>query len=152
MNAPMFAWRIFEGLSPAALACLIWLAVKAAQLLTAKVRSERATHLRLLVDDVVLAAAREIQQVLVDRLKASSRDGGLTPEQGAQAKQAALDSAKAQLGPQGLADIAAALGLDASGIDRVLGTRIEAAVHRLNASSRVAPDSGTAGDAVPFAA
>jgi hypothetical protein len=152
MDTPTFAWRLFELLSPIALAGLTWLSMKVGQLLVAKVKSEHVTRVLLLVDDVVLAAAREIQQILVDRLKASSRDGGLTLEQGAQAKQAALDSAKAQLGQHGLADIAATLGLEPAGVDRLLGGRIEAAVHRITTSSRVSADPGTAGDAVPFAA
>jgi hypothetical protein len=152
MDTSTFAWRLFELLSPAALAGLTWLSVKAAQLSAAKIKSEHVTRVLLLIDDVVLAAAREVQQVLVDRLKARNPDGGLTTEQSAQAKQTALDSAKAQLGSQGLADVAATFGYDAGGVDRVLGSRIEAAVHQLKHASRVAPDPGTAGDAVPFAA
>ena len=88
----------------------------------------------------------------MDKLKATSRDGDLTAEQGAEAKQAARDSAKAQLGQHGLADIAATLGLEPAGVDRLHGGRIEAAVHRIKTSSRVSADPGTAGDAVPFAA
>jgi hypothetical protein len=152
MDTPTFAWRLFEMLSPAALAVLSWLAVKAAQLLTEKTKSEHVMRVLLLVDDVVLAAAREVQQVLVDRLKAASPDGNLSAEQSTQAKQAALDSAKAQLGPHGLADIATTLGLDGNGVERMLGTRVEAAVHRLKQATRTNGDPGTAGDAVPFAA
>jgi hypothetical protein len=106
----------------------------------------------LLLDNIVLAAAREVQQVLVDKLKAASPDGGLTPEQGTQAKQAALDSAKSQLGAPGLADVATTFRLDRSAVDRLLGTRIEAAVHRIKTSARPASDPGTAGGAAPFAA
>jgi len=152
MDMATFAWKLFELFSPAALTGLTWLSVKAAQLATAKIKSEQVTRVLLLVDDVVLAAAREVQQVLVDKLKAASPGGDLTPVQGAQAKKAALDSAKAQLGAQGLADVAATFGYDAGGVDRMLGSRIEAAVHQVKRTTRVAPDAGTAGDAVPFAA
>jgi hypothetical protein len=152
MDTPTFAWRLFELLSPVALAGLIWLSVKAAQLFAARIKSEHLTRVLLLVDNVVLAAAREVQQVLVDKLKAASPNGSLTPEQGTQAKQAALDSAKSQLGAQGLADLAATFGLEPGAVDRMLGTRIEAAVHRLKTTPRITSDAGTAGDAVPFAA
>lgn len=152
MDTPTFAWRLFELLSPAALAGLTWLAIKAAKLFTAKIKSEHVTRVLLLVDDVVLAAAREVQQVLVDKLKARNPDGNLTTEQSAQAKRAALDSAKAQLGTQGLADVAITFGYDAGGVDHLLGSRIEAAVHQLKRATRVIPDPGTAGDAVQFAA
>src|SRR4051812_14546593 len=152
MDTNTFAWKLFELVSPLVAIGLSWLSVKAAQLAAAKIKSEHVARVLLLVDNVVLAAAREVQQVLVDKLKATSRDGNLTPEQGTEAKQAALDSAKAQLGPRGFADVAATLGLERQGVDHLLGGRIEAAVHRIKASSRMNADPGTAGDAVPFAA
>ena len=152
MDTPTFAWKVFELFSPAALAGLTWLSVRVAQLLTARIKGEQATRMLLLVDSVALAAAREVQQVLVDNAKAKNADGSLTAEQSAQAKQAALDSAKAQLGAQRLADVAATFGYDVDVVDRVLGIRIEAAVHRLKRATHVASDPGTAGDAVPFAA
>jgi len=152
MDAPTFAWRLFELLAPVSLVGLTWLSVKAAQLSEAKMKREHLARALLLVDSSAFASAREVQHALVDRLKASSPGGKLTLDQGAQAKQAALDSAKAQLGEQGLADIAAALGHDPRGVERMLEIRIEAAVHQLRRATRVVPDLGTAGDAVPFAA
>ena len=152
MDTSMFAWRLFEFVAPLAALGLTWWSIRAAQLAAAKTKTEHVARVLLLVDNVVLAAAREAQQVLVDKLKATSRDGNLTTEQGAETKQAALDSARAQLGRHGLADIAATLGLEPEGVDGLLGGRIEAAVHRIKASSRTSADPGTAGDAVPFAA
>jgi hypothetical protein len=151
MDTNTFAWKLFEFVAPLAALGLAWLSIKVAQLAAAKIKTEHMSRVLILVDNVVLAAAHEVQ-VLVDKLKATSRDGDLTAEQGAEAKQAALDSAKAQLGQHGLADIAATLGLEPAGVDRLLGGRIEAAVHRIKTSSRVSTDPGTAGDAVPFAA
>jgi hypothetical protein len=152
METHTFAWRLFELLSPAALAGLTWLAVTAAQLFAARTKTEHVARVLFLVDDVVLAAAREVQQVLIERQKATSRSGDLTPEQSARAKQAALDNARSQLGTRGLADITATFGLDANAVDRMIATRVEAAVHRLRQAARTAADPGTAGDAVPWAA
>ena len=152
MDTSTFAWKLFQTVSPFVAFALIWWAIKAAQLAAARTKTENVSRVLLLVDEVVLAAAREMQQLLVEKLKATSRDGDLTDEQGAEAKRAALESAKTQLGPHGLADVAATLGHDPRGVDRVLGGRIEAAVHRIKASSRMSTDPGTAGDAVPFAA
>ena len=152
MDTNTFAWKLFEFVSPLAVLGLVWWSVKAAQLATAKTKSEHLARVLLLIDNVAVSAAREVQQVLVDKLKAKSRDGALTPEQTIEAKQAALDSANAQLGVHGHADIATTLGLEPAGVDRLLGGRIEAAVHRIKASSGVNTDPGTAGDAVPFAA
>jgi hypothetical protein len=152
MEMPTFAWKLFELVSPLAALGLTWLSLKAAQLAAAKTKSEHVTRVLLLVDNVVFIATREVQQVLVDKMKAKSPDGSLTTEQGAEAKRAALDSMKAQLGPRQLSDIAITLELDAPGVDRLLGARIEAAVHHLKIAPRLTADPGTAGDAVPFAA
>jgi hypothetical protein len=152
MDTNMFAWKLFALVAPLAVLGLTWLSIRAAQLAAAKIKTEHVARVLFLVDNVVLTAAREMQQVLVDKLKATSRDGSLTAEQGAEAKQDALDSAKAQLGPHGLADIGTVLGLDPRRVDHMLGARIEAAVHRIKTLSRASTDPGTAGDAVPFAA
>jgi hypothetical protein len=152
MDTTTLAWKLFELVMPLVALGLTWLSVKAAQLASAKIKTEHVARVLLLVDEAVLVAAREAQQVLVDQLKATSHDGKLTPEQRAQAKQAAMDSARSQLGPRGLADIASTYGLDADGVERMLATRIEAAVHRLKQAARTVADPGTAGDAVPFAA
>jgi len=116
------------------------------------VKNEQLKAVLLRLDDVVLAAVREAQQVLVDKLKATSADGALTPDQRTQAKQAALDSAKSQLGATGLAEVSKTFGLESAAVDKLLSTRVEAAVHHLEVQSRPALGPGTAGDAVPFAA
>ncbi len=152
MDMNTFAWRLFELVSPLATLSFTWFLVRAAQLAAAKSKTEHLARVLFLVDNVALAVAREVQQVRVDKLKATSRDGDLTAEQRAETQHAALDSAKAQLGPHGLADVATTLGLDPRGLDRLLRARIEAAVHRIKASFGMSADPGTAGDAVPFAA
>ena len=152
MDTTTFAWRLFETLSPLAVLVLIWCGWAAAHMFAARTKSEHVTRVLQLLDNVVLAATRQVQQVLVDKLKAASLDGRISAEQGADAKQAAVASVRSQLGPRGVADIAKTLGLEAGDIDGMLGARIEAAVHRLKTSSRVHTDQGTAGDAVPFAA
>jgi hypothetical protein len=150
------AWTFFQILWPLLLAGLVWIAAKFSQLLSIKARNERLIGALLRVDIVAVTATRAVQQVLVDRLEAASGDGTLTPEQRTAAKQAAIDSAKAQLGARGLAELRDAFGLDAAEVDVLLATRIEAAVHHEARKRRKALrrrwDSGTAGDAVPFAA
>jgi len=111
----------------------------------------------LWLDVVAVTATGAVQQVLVDRLKAASGDGMLTPDQRTAVKQAAIDSAKAQLGVRGLAELRAVLGFDAAQVETLLAAHIEAAVHHAAWTRRYGPgrrrwDSGTAGDAVPFAA
>jgi len=152
VNMNTTAWNVFELLGPVLLAGLSWLSVKAAQLISVKVKNEQLKAVLLRLDDVILAAVREAQQVLVDKLKATSADGALTPDQRTQAKQAAIDSAKSQLGATGLAEVGKTFGLESAAVDKLLSTRVEATVHRLKAQSRPTLGPGTAGDAVPFAA
>jgi hypothetical protein len=151
MDTTVFAWTLF-ALIALALAALIWVLMKTAWLFAARTTSEQMTRALLVLDEVARAAAHEIQQVLVDGAKASSPDGHLTRDQGAQARRAALASVKSQLGTHGLADVGSAFGLEPTGVDRVLEARIEAAVHRIKITTRPVSDAGTAGDAVPFAA
>jgi len=152
MNADTIASNALTVLSPVLLAGLSWLSVKAAQLISAKVANERLRGILLRIDDAVVAIVREISQVWVSGRKAASPCGTLTPEQRAQAKQAALDSVMSQLGTKGLAEVEKVLGLAAEAVEAFLATRIEAAVHRLQTTAPPAQDAGTAGDAVPFAA
>lgn len=151
MDANTIGWKVFEVLSPVLLAGLSWLSVKAAQLITAKVKNEYLRGVLVRLDDAVFAGVREVQQVTVDSLKAASADGQLTPDERAKVKQAAIDSVKAHLGMKGIGEAAKVLGLEDGAIDKLLSTRVEAAVHDLRAS-RSTTGPGTAGDAVPFAA
>ena len=151
MDTTAFTWSLFALAAPV-LAALIWVLMRTAWFFAARTKSEQMTRALLILDEIARAAAHEIQQVLVEGLKASSPDGHLTEDQGAHAKRAALASAKSQLGPRGVSDVAAAFGFEPSRIDRVLEARIEAAVHLLKIAIRPASDPGTAGDAVPFAA
>jgi hypothetical protein len=151
VDANTIGWKVFEILSPVLLAGLSWLSVKAAQLISAKVRNEYLRGVLVRLDDAVLAAVREVQQVTVDSLKAASADGQLTADERAKVKQAAIDSIKSHLGTKGIGEVAKVLGLEDGAVDKLLSTRVEAAVHDLK-TTRAASGPGTAGDAVPFAA
>lgn len=151
MDANTIGWKVFQLLSPVLLAGLSWLSVKAAQLISANVKNEYLRGVLVRLDDAVVAAVREVQQVTVDALKAASADGQLTPDERAKVKQAAIDSVKSHLGTKGIGEIASILGLEDGAIDKLLSTRVEAAVHDLK-SARSSSGPGTAGDAVPFAA
>ncbi len=152
MNASDVALKVLEVLSPALLAVLSWLSVKAAQLITAKVKNEYLRGILVRLDDAVMNAVREVQQVTVSAIKASSADGQLSADERALVKQAAINSIKSHLGSKGLAELAQVLGLEDGAIEKVLSTRVEAAVHDLRAASSSA-DAGSGSPAlVPSAA
>jgi hypothetical protein len=144
--------KVFEALSPLLLAALTWAAAKLAQFIQAKVQSEYLRGVLVRLDDAVLSAVREVQQVTVDAIKSASPDGKLTPEQQAKVKQAAIDTIKSHLGMKGIGELAKVLGLEDGTIDKLLSTRVEAAVHDLKQARAANGLQGTAGAELPFAA
>jgi hypothetical protein len=68
--------------------------------------------------------------------------------------QAALASAKNQLGPHGRALLVETFGFDELGVETLLQIRIEAAIHAIKTAARAQAcwTPGTAGNPVPFTA
>ena len=154
MNVADWGLKVLAVFSPVLLAGLSWLSVKAAQLITAKVKNEYLRGVLVRLDDAVLNGVREVQQVTVDAMKSANPDGTLTADQGAKVKQAAIDSIKSHLGTKGLGELAQVLGLEGGAIEKVLATRVEAAVHDLRTSTpdATASDGGPGPAVVPSAA
>jgi len=143
--------KVLQILSPILLAALTWVAAKVAQYIQAKVKNEYLRGVLVRLDDAVLAAVREVQQVTVEAIKAGSADGKLTPDERTRVKQAAIDSVKSHLGTKGLSELAKILGLDGGAVEKLLSTRVEAAVHDLKVSRANGAPAAT-GAEVPFAA
>jgi len=135
MNLADIGLKALEVLSPVLLTALAWLAAKGAQLISAKVQNEYLRGVLVRLDDAVFVAIREVEQVTVEAIKSASADGTLTSEEREKVKQAALDSVKSHLGMKGLAELARVLGLSDGTVDKLLSTRIEAAVYDLRGSS-----------------
>jgi citrate lyase gamma subunit len=115
-------------LAPLLMAALTWASTRLAQLINARVRSERTRAVLLRLDDAIAAIIREIQQVTIDDVKAHTPDGNLPFAIRARLKFSALTSVKAYLGPKGIDEAVRALGLDRGAFDAFVSTRIEAAV------------------------
>jgi hypothetical protein len=115
-------------LAPLLMAALTWASTRLAQLINARVRSERTRAVLLRIDDAIAAIIREIQQVTIDDLKAHTPDGQLPFAIRARLKFSALTSVKAYLGPKGIDEAVRALGLDRRAFDAFVSTRIEAAI------------------------
>jgi len=153
MDKAELGLKILEVLSPVLLAALTWLAAKVAQFIHAKVKNEYLRGALARLDDAVLVAVREVHQVTVEELKATSADGKLTPEERARVKQVAIDAVKSHLGKRGIGELARVLGLEGGAIDKLLATRVEAAVHDLK-RARASHTNGISGPGaeLPFAA
>jgi hypothetical protein len=123
--------KLLQVLSPLLMAVLGWVATRLATLINARIRSDHARDVLLRLDRIVFAVVREVQQTLVDELKAASSDGRLSADARMRVKHAALETVRDELGPRGIAELAGVLSLPKEMIDHVLVTRIEAAVHEL---------------------
>ena len=143
--------KVLQVLSPILLAALTWVAAKVAQYIQAKVKNEYLRGVLVRLDDAVLAAVREVQQVTVEAIKSASADGKLTAEERARVKQAAIDSVKSHLGMKGIAELAKILGLESGAVEKLLSPRVEAAVHDLKVSRATGVPGGVEA-ALPFAA
>lgn len=153
MDKTDIAFAIFKALSPVLLGAVTWVAARLGQWINARVRNEYLRGVLVRLDDAVLGVVREVHQVTVDALKGATVDGRLPPAARDSVKQAALNAIKSHLGTRGLTEAARVLGLSAEGVDRLIGTKIEAAVHDLKTQRRMlngvnhGPEPG---DAVPF--
>jgi len=131
MDTEGIALKILEILSPVLLAALTWAAAKLAQLIRAKVRSEYLRQVLVRLDEAVYTAVKDLQQSVVEEIKAASADGKITDEEKKRIKERALASVRSHLGAKGLSEVGTILGLDAGALDGFLSSKVEAAVHDL---------------------
>lgn len=154
MHGSDIGFGIFKALSPVVLGAFTWVAAKLGQWISARVRNEYLRGVLTRLDDTVVSVVREIHQVTVDALKAATVDGRLPPSARETVKQSALAAIKSHLGVRGVGELAKVLGLDGPGIDRLIGTKIEAAVHDIKTQQRLMNGVSHAAvgpaDAVPF--
>ena len=145
---------IFQMLSPVLLAAVSWIAAKLGQLINAHVKNEYLRGVLVRLDDTVLSVVREVHQVTVAAIKEASVDGRLPPGARETVKNAAVAKIQSYLGRKGLAEVARVLGLDLEGVGRLIGTRVEAAVHDLKVQQKVVNGvnlrDSPVGDAGPF--
>ena len=126
--------KLVEILSPVLVAALTWVAARVAQLISAKVKHEWVRGVLLRLDDAILHSVREVQQAVVNEIKAGRADGKMTVEERARVKARAIESIRSHLGVKGLAELARVLGLENGSVEKLLSTRVEAAVHDLRRS------------------
>lgn len=145
--------KILEISSPVLLAALTWAAAKLAQLIRAKVQNEYLKGVLVRLDDAVFTAVKDLQQSVVEEIKAASADGKITDDEKRQIKERALASVKSHLGTKGLAEIAKVFGLEGGALETLLSSKVEAAVHDLRRTAPLAAAPASHGGAAsPLAA
>ena len=128
--------NILEALSPAILALLGWLGLKLSQWLRAKISNELIGGMLARLNDSVFTAVKAIEQTVVREIKAakeSDSPGGakITRAEADRVKKAAVDELKSYWGARGLAELGDVLGLTGDGLNKLLESKVEAAVHDL---------------------
>lgn len=139
--------QLFQYISPLAVGVFAWVAGKLSQLIAARVKNEYLRGVFMRLDDTVVSVVREIHQVTVAAIKANSVDGKIPAGARETIRNAALTAIKAHLGTKGLADVTRVLGLNGDGLERLLGTKVEAAVHDLKTQQRLVGGVSGAGGA-----
>ena len=132
--------RAIDAVSPVLLAAISWLSFQVAAYVSARVKNEKHRAALRRLDETVLVAVREVEQVLVVSLKTASPHGTLTQAERADVKNAAANAVRAYLGAKGWLELGMALGLAEHELERVLAARVEAAVYDLRSRpARVRP-------------
>lgn len=113
----------------AALSSLIaWATKKLVAYLETKIGNDMVSGALKRMTEMAALVVRELQQTVVDRLKA---DGKWTADTASAVKRDALAKLKEYLGPKGLDMLKSALGVPTSTLDSLLASYIEAQVKEL---------------------
>lgn len=148
-----------EMLTPLILALLSWGVGEGIRYLRSKTKREWVGELLTRVEGAMLTTVRAVEQRIVADLRAAREDGKITPEEAASIRRAALATAKAQLGEQGMAMVKKYAG--EKNVDAWLLEQLEAKVHelkewsiprlsRLALGEDGAPSAAISGDKTPI--
>ncbi len=90
--------------------------------------------------NAVHTTVKNIQQTVVDDIKAASADGKISREEARRIKDNAIQQVLSYLGPKGCTELHGTLGLKDGAAESFIASKVEAAVHDLR---RVAVGNGT---------
>lgn len=125
----MELWADLLGLAGTAIVGLLgWALTQLGRWLANKTSNEWLTHSYMRLRTAIMVAVGEVQQTYVDAIKAASADGKLTEMEKSVAQQKAVDAAKSYLGPKGVKQLIAVLGVDDALLDRYIRGNVEAAI------------------------
>lgn len=121
--------QIVVAVSPLVLSILTWLCAELARLINAKVKDANTRNILNRLDDSVFMVVRELEQVMVEKLKAANADGKLTDQEVADIKKAALDNLFKYMGAE-VNNLPKMLGLESdTALREFIKGRIEAGLH-----------------------
>jgi hypothetical protein len=83
-----------------------------------------------------MTAVKDLQQTVVDEIKAANADGKITDAEKLKIKNTALANVKSYLGTKGIRVLSGVFGLSGGALDGFLSSKIESAVHDLRVTNR----------------
>ena len=122
--------------SPLLIAALTWAAAKLASYIKSKVNNEYLRGVLVRLDEAVVTAVKDLQQTVVDEIKAANVDGKITEAEKKRIKDSALANVKSYLGAKGIKVLSEVLGLSGGALDGFLSSKIESAVHDIRVTDR----------------
>ena len=141
--------------APLLAGAITWALAKLASHIQASIQNQYLQGVLLRLDHAVVTVVKDLEQTVVDQIKAASVDGKITADERRRIKRAALDLVKSYLGAKGLRVLGDVLGLSGGALDDFLGSRIEATVHDLRVTDLAvgrAHSSPTPSSAAPASA
>lgn len=145
----VFSFIIFMVLVPFAAMGVHWLGSRAGELIQAKVDNEALRGVLLRLNDAVVTAVHDLEQTVVNEVKAAAEDGRISREERRRIKEKAVRHVKSYLGPKGLKELGSVLGLWDLAVEDFIGSKVEAAVLDLRKSSAPKPSDNAPTDAAP---
>lgn len=128
---------LYEILSPIVVLVITLISAYLVKMIHQKIGNTTLAGMLGRLNEIVWDEVEAAEQVMVKAIKAAKdpeSDGGLkiTPAEGEIIKKAVIDSIKENYGMAGLKKLGKILGLDDSGITKMIATKIEAAVLKVN--------------------
>jgi hypothetical protein len=120
--------QLLDILAPVLVAALGWVFVRLAAYIKAHTKNARVQGILLRLNDATFTAVSSLEQTVVTAAKESTSDGRLTVRSGEVVKAAAMAAIKSHLGPQGIGELKAILGVQDADLDSFLSSRIESSV------------------------
>jgi hypothetical protein len=123
--------KILEILTPLFLAALTWASFQLANYIKAHTKNLQTQAILLRLNDAVATAVESVEQTTVARFKNNSGNS-LSSDEGATAKDTALEQVKMSLGSQGLSEAMRLFDIKRSStLEDIMGAKIEAHVLKL---------------------
>lgn len=119
-------------LQPILVLVLTWLSALAANWIRVNIKHQYLRSVLLRLDDTALAVVKELQQTVVDDLKAAAEDGKLEKDEIEDLRKRAVERVTAHLGERGVEEARRVLGVDS--VAGLIESKLEAAVRDLRES------------------